>query len=62
MNRLIMWMDTERVYSYLNKLESAYILHRCSRYDIKGKEILKKIENVLSVPSPAGETGGGIFF
>lgn len=54
-------MDTETVYSYLNKLESAYMLHRCSRYDIKGKEILKKIENVPSVPSPAGETGGGIF-
>ena len=37
-------MDTETVYSYLNKLESAYILHRCSRYDIKGKEILKTQE------------------
>lgn len=34
-------MDPETVYSYLNKLENAYILHRCSRYDIKGKEILK---------------------
>ena len=37
-------MDPETVYSYLNKLESAYILHRCSRYDIKGKEILKTQE------------------
>ena len=37
-------MDPETVYSYLNKLESAYILQRCSRYDIKGKEILKTQE------------------
>lgn len=37
-------MDTETVYSYLKKLENAYILHRCSRYDIKGKEILKTQE------------------
>ena len=37
-------MDSETVYSYLNKLETAYVLHRCSRYDIKGKEILKTQE------------------
>ena len=37
-------MDPETVYSYLNKLETAYILHRCSRYDIRGKEILKTQE------------------
>ena len=37
-------MDTETVYSYLKKLENAYILHRCSRFDIKGKEILKTQE------------------
>ena len=37
-------MDPETVYSYLNKLETAYLLHRCSRYDIKGKEILKTLE------------------
>ena len=30
-------MDPETVYSYLSKLESAYILHLCSRYDIKCK-------------------------
>ena len=34
-------IDNETVYSYLNKLENAYILHRWSRYDIKGKELLK---------------------
>ena len=34
-------IDNETVYSYLEKLESAYILHRCSRYDIQGKELLK---------------------
>mgnify|MGYP004584047199 CR=1 FL=1 len=37
-------LDSETVYNYLNKLENAYILHRCSRYDIKGKEILKTQE------------------
>ncbi|MBQ3644226.1 MAG: ATP-binding protein [Candidatus Riflebacteria bacterium] len=37
-------IDTETLYSYLNKLEKAYILHRCSRYDIKGKEFLKTQE------------------
>lgn len=34
-------MDNETVYNYLSKLESAYIIHRCSRYDVQGKEILK---------------------
>ena len=37
-------IDNETVYSYLDKLESAYILHRCSRYDIQGKELLKTQE------------------
>ena len=37
-------IDTETIYSYLEKLEKAYILHRCSRYDIKGKEYLKTQE------------------
>ncbi len=32
------------VYSYLNKLENAYILHRCSRFDVQDKEILKTQE------------------
>lgn len=31
-------------YSYLEKLEKAYLLHRCSRYDLYGKEILKTQE------------------
>lgn len=37
-------IDIETVYSYLEKLENAYILHRCSRYDMQGKEILKTQE------------------
>ena len=37
-------IDNETVYSYLKKLESAYIIHRCSRYDVQGKEILKTQE------------------
>ncbi len=37
-------LDHETVYSYLEKLEKAYLLHRCSRYDLQGKEILKTQE------------------
>ena len=45
-------IDNETVYNYLNKLESAYILHRCNRYDVKGKEILKTQEKFyLADPS-----------
>ncbi len=45
-------IDNETVYSYLSRLESAYILHRCSRFDIQGKEILKTQEKFyLADPS-----------
>lgn len=37
-------LDNETVYSYLEKLEKAYLLHRCARYDLQGKEILKTQE------------------
>lgn len=37
-------IDIETVYNYLEYLEKAYLLHRCSRYDLKGKEILKTQE------------------
>ena len=37
-------IDNETVYNYLNKFEGAFILHRCSRYDLQGKEILKTQE------------------
>ena len=37
-------IDNETVYSYLEKLEKAYLIHRCSRYDLQGKEILKTQE------------------
>ena len=37
-------LDNETVYSYLEKLEKAYLLHRCSRYDLHGKELLKTQE------------------
>ena len=37
-------IDNETVYSYLEKLEKAYLLHRCSRYDLQGKELLKTQE------------------
>lgn len=37
-------IDNETVYDYLEKLEKAYILHRCSRYDLRGKSLLKTQE------------------
>lgn len=37
-------LNNETVYSYLEKLEKAYIIHRCSRYDLRGREILKTQE------------------
>ena len=37
-------LDNETIYSYLDKLENAYLLHRCSRYDLRGKAILKTQE------------------
>lgn len=45
-------IDNETVYNYLGKLESAFILNRCSRYDIQGKEFLKTQEKFyLSDPA-----------
>lgn len=37
-------IDNETVYSYIKKLENAFILHRCPRYDLQGKELLKTQE------------------
>lgn len=37
-------IDVNTVYNYLNALEGAFILYRTSRYDVKGKEILKTQE------------------
>lgn len=37
-------IDINTVYNYLYALEGAFILHRVSRYDIRGKEILKTQE------------------
>lgn len=37
-------IDNETVYGYLEGLEKAYLLHRCSRYDLQGKELLKTQE------------------
>ena len=37
-------IDNETVCSYLEKLQKAYILHKCSRYDLQGKNILKTQE------------------
>ena len=37
-------LDTETIYNYLNKLEKAFIIYRCPRFDIKGKAFLKTQE------------------
>jgi predicted AAA+ superfamily ATPase len=37
-------IDLNTVYNYLSALESAFILYRIPRYDVKGKEILKTME------------------
>lgn len=37
-------IDNETVYSYLEKLQKAYILRKCFRYDLQGKNILKTQE------------------
>lgn len=37
-------VDVNTIYNYLNALEEAFVLYRVSRYDLKGKEILKTQE------------------
>jgi predicted AAA+ superfamily ATPase len=45
-------IDLNTVYNYLNALESAFIIHRIQRYDVKGKELLKTQEKYfVSDPS-----------
>jgi len=42
-------VDVETVYNYLSLLEKAYILYRCPRFDLQGKEILKTQEKFYLV-------------
>lgn len=37
-------LDINTIYNYLNALESAFIMYRVPRYDIRGKELLKTFE------------------
>ena len=37
-------LDINTIYNYLNALESAFIIYRVPRYDIRGKELLKTFE------------------
>lgn len=37
-------IDLNTVYNYLNALESAFIIYKMPRYDVKGREILKTFE------------------
>ena len=45
-------IDLNTVYNYLNALESAFIIKRIQRYDVKGKELLKTQEKYF-VSDPA---------
>ena len=37
-------VDINTIYNYLNALDSAFVIQRIPRYDIKGKEILQTNE------------------
>ena len=39
-------LDVETVYSYLDKLEKFFIIGKCPRYDIHGKQLLKTQEKI----------------
>ena len=52
-------LDNETVYSYLEKLEKAYLLHRCSRFDLQGKERKEKVsEDFLKYGKPKKNFSG----
>lgn len=37
-------LSVETIYNYLNWLEKAFVIYRCSRYDLQGKSVLKTQE------------------
>lgn len=39
-------IDAETLYNYIHALESSFILHKVSRYDLKGKEVLQTNEKI----------------
>lgn len=45
-------LSVETIYNYLEWLEKAFVIYRCPRYDMQGKEVLKTQEKFyLSDPS-----------
>lgn len=58
-NRIVMFLKNEKrslsvetIYNYISWLEEAFIIYRCQRYDIQGKNILKTQEKFyLADPS-----------
>lgn len=39
-------IDTETLYNYIHALESSFIIHKVSRYDLKGKDVLQTNEKI----------------
>jgi predicted AAA+ superfamily ATPase len=37
-------LSVETIYNYLEALESAFLIHKVSRWDIKGKRVLETLE------------------
>ncbi|SMO35304.1 hypothetical protein SAMN06265379_101209 [Saccharicrinis carchari] len=44
-------VDINTIYNYLAALESAFIIHKLNRFDVKGKEILKTQEKYFAADS-----------
>lgn len=44
-------VDINTIYNYLSALESAFIIHKINRFDVKGKEILKTQEKYFAADS-----------
>ena len=40
-------VDSDSIYSMLKGLENAFVISKCSRYDLQGKEILKTQDNTF---------------
>ena len=51
-------VDNETVYNYLAMLEKSHLIYRCSRYDLKTKEVLKTQEKFYPADTILPESAG----